>query len=257
MGKSLKTIAIVQARMGSTRFPGKVMADLCAQPMLSVLLHRLKMTSGLDEIIVATTWHKTDDVLVNWLDKHGVDYFRGSENDVLDRFHKCASYKNADLIVRVTADDPLKDHKIIERALSIYAAEKTVDYVSNTLNPTFPEGLDIEVFSFAALDRTFREATLSTDREHVTPYIWRNTSKFNIVNFTMESNLSMWRWTVDKPKDLEFVTAVFSHFGNNIGISYIDIINLIYSKPELLQINAGTLRNEGYLISLSKERQNE
>lgn len=253
MGRSLKTIAIVQARMGSTRFPDKVLADLCGQPMLSVLLHRLRMTRGLDEVLVATTNNITDDILVSWLEAQGVSYFRGSENDVLERYHACAAEKKADIVVRVTADDPLKDHEIIERALSILTENKAADYVSNTINPTFPEGLDIEVFNFNALDRAAREATLSSDREHVTPYIWRNTSKFNVVNFTMERNLSEWRWTVDKPEDLEFVRAVFSNLGNNLEVSYREVIKLIENRPELLKINAGTVRNEGYLISLSNE----
>lgn len=253
----MKTVAIVQARMGSTRFPGKIIAELCGQPMIAVLLHRLHLVSGIDEIVVATTNDPQDNALVELLSKLGTPYFRGSEDDVLDRFWQCAKAYDADLVVRVTADDPLKDPVIIERALDEFHARTGVDYVSNTITPTYPEGLDIEVFSFAALDRAAKEANLPSEREHVTPYIWKNTDKFSVYCFGMQPDLSDWRWTVDKPEDLLFVRTLLSYFNDNIETSYKDVIKLLNEKPELRQINAGTVRNEGYLKSISMEHPNE
>lgn len=253
----MKIIALVQARMSSTRLPGKVLADLCGIPMLSVLLHRLRQTQGIDEIVVATTTDPSDDTLVDWLTSHGVLFFRGSENDVLDRFWQCAKAHKADIIVRVTADDPLKDSEIIGRALAEFNANEGIDYVSNTITPTFPEGLDIEVFSFKALDRAAREATLPSEREHVTPYIWKHPDRFSVHCFKMYPDLSSWRWTVDKPEDLLFIQTLLSHFENNIETSYKEIIQLLNEKPELKKINAGTVRNEGYWKTLSMEHPNE
>ena len=250
----MNTIAIVQARMGSSRLPGKVLAEICGKPMLGFLLQRLRQTAGLDKIVVATTTSDEDDVLVNWLESNGVSYFRGSENDVLDRFWHCARIHKADAVIRVTADDPLKDPEIIGRALSELRAVEGTDYVSNTIRPTFPEGLDIEVFTFQALTRAHKKATLQSEREHVTPFIWKNPDQFNLRCFEMDPNLSSWRWTVDKPEDLAFIRTVMSHLGNEINVSYKDIISLILSKPELAQINSGTVRNEGYLKTLAMEK---
>lgn len=253
----MNTVAIVQARMGSTRLPGKVLAELCGMPMLGFLLQRLRLAKELDEIIVATTTSDEDDLLVDWLKSNGVSYFRGSEYDVLDRFWRCARIHSADVVVRVTADDPLKDPEIIGRALAELHATEGIDYVSNTIKPTFPEGLDIEVFTFQALSRAHKEATLLSEREHVTPYIWKNPKQFVLRCFEMEPNLSSWRWTVDKPEDLVFIRTIMSHFRNEINTSYKDIIRLILNKPELTEINSGTIRNEGYLKTIAMEKGHE
>jgi spore coat polysaccharide biosynthesis protein SpsF len=250
----MNTIAIVQARMGSTRLPGKVLAEICGVPMLGFLLQRLSRSAELDRTVVATTTNDHDDLLVDWLESNGVSYFRGSENDVLDRFWQCARIHEADVVVRVTADDPLKDPEIIDQALSELRAAVGIDYVSNNIRPTFPEGLDIEAFTFQTLTRAHQQATLQSEREHVTPYIWKNPNQFNLRCFEMEPNLSSWRWTVDKPEDLTFIRTVMSHFGNEINTSYKDIIRLILTKPELAQINSGTVRNEGYLKTIAMEK---
>jgi spore coat polysaccharide biosynthesis protein SpsF len=250
----MKTIAIIQARMGSTRLPGKVLAELCGMPMLLVLLHRVRMTPGIDEVVIATTTSANDDVLVSWLIDNGVIFFRGSEEDVLNRYWECAKKHSADVIVRITADDPLKDSRVIARGLAEFNKSKTIDYVSNTIQPTYPEGLDVEIFSFKALNLAHEEANLPSEREHVTPYIWKHPDKFSIYCFKMQPDLSSWRWTVDKPEDLLFVKTVLSNFGNNIETSYEDIIKLIIDRPELAKINTGTIRNEGYLKSLSMEK---
>ena len=176
----LSVVAIIQARMGSSRLPGKVLAEIYGQPLLGILISRVKSSKFIDQIVVATTTERTDDILCDWLTGEGVAYFRGSERDVLDRFWQCAKLYRADVIVRVTADDPLKDSGIIDEALGMLMGSETVDYVSNTLNPTYPEGLDVEVFRFSSLEKANSEATLESEREHVTPYIWKNRVKFKI-----------------------------------------------------------------------------
>jgi spore coat polysaccharide biosynthesis protein SpsF (cytidylyltransferase family) len=249
----MKNLAIIQARMGSTRLPGKVLSELCNMPMLAVLIQRIKACRDIDETVVATTIDPTDDVLVDWLNQHNLPLYRGSVNDVLDRFWKCSLKHNADVIIRITADDPLKDPAIISRALSEFHARPLIDYVSNTLKPTFPEGLDIEVFRSEALEKAATEATLVSDREHVTPYIWRQPDKFSLLNFEMDPDLSSWRWTVDTPQDMLFVRKIFAHFNNDIQVSHKDIISYLLTNPDLLKINSGIKRNAGYLNTIAME----
>jgi spore coat polysaccharide biosynthesis protein SpsF len=250
----VKTVAIVQARMGSTRLPGKVLADIHGKPLLGRLLDRLYETKLLDEVVVATTLNKEDDPLVEWLIFNNVKLFRGSETDVLNRYYQCATRFGADLIVRVTADDPLKDSSIIEKSIRLCLDSQDIDYASNTLQPTYPEGLDIEVFRMSALIRANTEAELPSEREHVTPYIWSHPEKFVLRSFSMVPNLSHWRWTVDNPADLEFMRHIFGHFIKNPNIGYREIITYIEQNSELMKINSGIARNEGYLKSLTKER---
>jgi len=247
-------VAIIQARMASTRFPGKVLADIAGQPMLHWLIKRLSATESIDKIIVATTKTPADDELAEWVVKAtGLTCFRGSEYDVLDRFYQCAKMYEADLIIRVTADDPLKDASIIQKAIEIFLKSPSADYCSNTILPTYPEGLDIEVFRYLALEKAWKESTLPSDREHVTPYIWKNTSLFNVYNFEYERNLSDWRWTVDKPNDYKFINAIFKHFKNQPLVNFEEIIRYIEHNPELMNINMGTIRNEGYFKSIKNE----
>jgi spore coat polysaccharide biosynthesis protein SpsF len=225
--------------------------------MLEVLLYRVNRAEKVDKVVVATTTNHKDDVLVQWLQRQGIAHYRGSEEDVLDRFWQCARHYEADVIVRVTADDPLKDPEIIDQVVSLLEESEGLDYVSNTIKPTYPEGLDIEAFRFRALTLAYEEAKLMSEREHVTPYIWKNPDKFACRSLEMEPNLSKWRWTVDKPEDLEFVRTVLAHFGNDFGVGYRAIIELILQHPELSEINAGTIRNEGYLKTIAMEGSNE
>lgn len=249
----LRVVAIIQARMGSNRLPGKVLAEIDGQPLLGILISRVKSSKFIDQIVVATTTERTDDILCDWLTSKGFAYFRGSERDVLDRFWQCAKLYRADVIVRVTADDPLKDSEIIDEALGMLMDSETVDYVSNTLTPTYPEGLDVEVFRFSSLEKANAEATLDSEREHVTPYIWKNRAKFKSLNLEMNPNLSGWRWTVDKPEDLEFVRSLLRLVGNDMFTGYRDLIEIVKKNPLLKDINSHTVRNEGYIKSRSKE----
>ena len=249
----MKTIAIVQARMGSTRLPGKVLADIHGIPMLKRLLDRVQSVPSIHQLVVATTLNPEDDALEQWLVRQDYRCYRGSENDVLGRFAGSLEGEHADLVVRVTADDPLKDPGVIEQAINICRNDPAIHYCSNTLKPTYPEGLDIEVIRVNALLQAHREASLSSEREHVTPYIWKNADKFRIQNFEYERNLSHWRWTVDKPEDLEFVRAIYAHFITEPLVAFSKIAAYIEEQPALLEINAGTIRNEGYFKSLIAE----
>jgi spore coat polysaccharide biosynthesis protein SpsF len=250
----MKTIAIIQARMASTRLPGKVLSDIAGEPMLARIIQRVSATPAIDQIMVATTTTPEDDILANWVTEvAALTCFRGEENDVLDRFYQCAMCHQGDLIVRVTADDPLKDPMIIQKAINFFDVIPSLDYCSNTVRPTYPEGLDIEVFSYSALERAWRESTLPSEREHVTPYIWKNASRFNVINFEHSRNLSDWRWTVDKPNDLEFMNRIFEHFRGQPLVSFQEVIEHIEMNPALFSINAGTIRNEGYLKSITGE----
>lgn len=250
----MNAVAIIQARMGSTRLPGKVLLDICGRPLLDRLIERVRSTTGIGRVVVATTTGADDDVLVDWCVSHEVPVYRGRVDDVLDRFWRCAQQHTAEFIVRVTADDPLKDPQIIAEALALCASAPDVDYASNTLNPSYPEGLDIEVVRYRALERAAREAKLPTEREHVTPYIWKNPQQFVLRSFCMQPDLSHWRWTVDKPADLELMRCIFSHFIDKPLVSYQTVIAWLSENPELLSLNAGTVRHEGYLRALALEQ---
>ena len=251
----MKVVAIVQARMGSSRLPRKVLADIHGRPMLRWLLDRIMSIEEIDEVIVATTKKKEDDELVNWLHGEQIACFRGSENDVLERFYYCAEEHQADIVVRVTADDPLKDPDITRQAIARVREDPAVDYCSNSINPSYPEGLDIEVFRQNALKRAHVEARLPSEREHVTPYIWKNPDKFRLSSLEFDRNLAHWRWTVDKPADLNFVRAIFSEYLHKPLVSYVEIISFIEKNPHIAEINTDiAVRNEGYLNSILMEK---
>jgi len=252
----MRVVGIVQARMASTRLPGKVLADIKGQPMLGILLERLSSCDFLDEIVVATTNNQKDDELCDWLQNAKALYFRGSEFDVLDRFYNTAIKYDAEVVVRITADDPLKDPLIIKRALDEFFLTAGLDYCSNTIKPSYPEGLDIEVIGINALRKAFLEARLDSEREHVTPYIWKHPNIFKCKNFEYSRNLSLWRWTVDKQVDLDFIRAVFDKFGNDPLVGFEDIVLFLESKEgeKVRNINLeSSIRNEGYLKSVFME----
>lgn len=249
----MKTLGIIQARMGSTRLPGKVLADIGGVPMLGRVIERMRAVKSIDKLVVATTTQHEDDKLVEWLTKAGVTYYRGSCEDVLDRFVQAASCHQADLIVRITADDPLKDASITKSLIEKLKDDPSLDYASNTIEPTWPEGLDMEVLRVSALHRANRQATSKSDREHVTSYIWNRPHEFKLHSLCWERNLAHWRLTVDKDNDLELVRRIFSHFADQPMVSYREVVDWLERHPKLLEINAGTERNEGYLKSLKTD----
>lgn len=246
----MKIVGIVQARMGSSRRSGKVLAKICGKPMLEHLLTRLNASQKLHSIIIATTLETNDDILVRWCKANGVEVFRGSGDNVLSRFYHCALTYNADVIVRITADDPLKDPQVIDYAVSALMNDEELDYVSNTIDISYPEGIDIEVFRFTALEKAYKGAVKKSDLEHVTPYIWSDPEKFKLLNFYANENNSDIRLTVDYEVDLQVIEAVFSNFKSNPLVSYQDVVAFLRGSADINSINSGILRNEGYVKSV-------
>lgn len=247
--------AIIQVRMGSTRLPGKTLAKIEDKPLLWHIIERVKHAKKIDKIIIATTNLNEDKKIVAFAEKMGIVCFTGNENDVLDRFYQAAKKHGADIIVRITADDPFKDPNIIDDFLGYLKNNRQLDYVSNTIKPTYPEGLDIEVFSFATLQKAWKEAKKSFEREHVTPYIWQNPKKFSIKNMSFKKDFSHLRWTIDYPQDLQFAREIYKRLYAKKPIFLMqDILEVLEKEPELVKINQGIMRNEGLLKSLKKEK---
>ncbi len=249
-------VAIVQARMSSTRLPGKVLKDIMGKPMLWHLIRRLQKSASIQKIVVATSFKEVDRPILQVAQKCGADVYAGSEDDVLDRYYRASRLFQADPIVRITADCPLIDPHVIDSTVKYYIANKEkIDYVSNAAIPTYPDGLDTEVFSFAALEKAWKEASSGSDREYPTMYIFRNRDKFRVANAANKEDLSHLRWTVDEERDFLFVTEIYKKLQKKDDtIFYMeDIIRLLKTHPELAQINQGIKRNEGYIRSLKKE----
>ncbi len=249
-------IGIIQARTGSTRLPQKALADLAGAPFLARVIERMRYCETLDALVLATTAEPSDDPLADLAASLGAAVYRGAVDDVLDRFTQAARMADAALIVRITADDPFKDPAVTDRAVRLWLERPAeLDYVSNTLKPTYPEGLDIEVFTREALERAWREARLPSEREHVTPYIWKHPDRFRVLNFEHSRDLSHLRWTVDYPADLEFARAVYARLYRPGEVFLMDdILRLLEAEPALAQINTGFQRNAGYMKSLAEDQ---
>jgi len=245
-------VAIIQARMGSTRLPGKVMADVAGRPLIDHVVKRAQQAQRLDLVTVATSDRLTDDIVAHFCAERDVPYFRGSEEDVLDRYYQAARCFSADVIVRLTADCPLLDPEVIDRVVQFFQRD-AYDYVSNNIERTYPVGLDTEIFQRSALERAWGDACLRSEREHVTPYICKYPNLFHLANVKHYSNLSKFRWTVDLPQDLEFVRRVYGYLGPNPTFGMEEILRLLRSHPELQMINDGIDPDEGYAKSLRED----
>jgi glutamate-1-semialdehyde 2,1-aminomutase len=239
----MKTIAVVQARMGSTRFPGKVMKSVSGKPLIELLLRRLSGSQLVRQIIVGTSTDPANDPLVDCVRALGFACEQGSENDVLLRFADICRNHDADVVVRVTGDCPLIDPQVVDGCISGFLRERC-DYFSNVEPATYPDGLDVEVFSAAALLKAEKEAVSAYDREHVTPYL-RKSDQFHRGNLSYERDLSRLRWTVDEPVDLEVVKRVFAAFHPRLDFGFEEIVKLYEDHPELFTPNQTIRRNEG------------
>ncbi len=233
-----RVAAIVQARMGSSRLPGKVMRDLAGEPMLVRQMKRLYRAKLLDDIVIATTTDPSDEEIVTVCNTHGWNYFRGNDRDVLDRYYKAARSFSADIVVRITSDCPLIEPVIVDQVIDVFLNRApAIDYVTNVLpRRTYPRGLDTEVISIGALECSWREDTNMQWREHVTQYIHHNQDRFRIQGVTNDTDLSFMRWTVDTSEDLQFVSRIFEHFCNDL-FSWRDVLVYLDEHPELLDIN--------------------
>lgn len=239
----MKTVAIVQARMGSTRLPGKVLMPIDGVPMIELLLARLARSTEVGRIVVATSVDPLNDPLADHVRALGYACERGSELDVLDRFVQAIRANPADIVVRITGDCPLVDPALVDEAVRAFKASGA-DYLSNTAPPTWPDGLDVEVFSAAALECAGREAHESYDREHVTPYL-RTVGRFTQASLRNPEDWSSLRWTVDEPADFEVISKVFDHFGTRAEFGWRDLLALQQRKPELFISNETLSRNQG------------
>ena len=232
-------VCIVQARMGSERLPGKVMLPLNGKPIIHIIMDALKKAKLVTKSIVATSKKSRDDVLADYLKENNIEFFRGSENDVLSRFYNIAKNEKADLIVRITADCPLLDPAIVDKVISEFISHKP-DYCSNVGTRTFPRGYDVEVFTFDVLEKMFNETQDPDDREHVTLFVDKNLHLFNTMNVPAPEGKhhSDWRICVDTKEDFELCKKIFQYYKNKDLITYDDVIDLIKIHPELSKINS-------------------
>lgn len=238
--------AIIQARTGSTRLPNKIFKELGGQPLIWHVVNRLKPARRIDKIILATTDKPQDDILEEWALKNSLACFRGSEEDVLMRYYETARKFKVDVIVRITADDPFKDPDIIDQVIDLFHKEN-LDFAYNNNPPTFPEGLDAEVFSFRALEQAHRQAREPFDREHVTAYLFKNPALFKQKCLTYREDLSYLRWTIDTPQDLAMAEAVYNELSPRRAIfSMSDILALLERKPEIAGLNSQVKRSALY-----------
>lgn len=249
-----KTILITQARTGSTRLPGKVLKEINGKSLLQIHLERLKKCKSVSEIIVATTTNSEDQVIYDKVIEWGFTSSRGSESDVLDRFYQAVKDKNADWIVRVTSDCPLIDPVLVDNVIDFVHSNKK-DYGANILIENFPDGQDIEVFKFSALEAAWRNAKLISEREHVSPYIRNNSDfkggdLFSAINYPCDFDFSKIRMTVDESNDFELIRILINDLGTDK--TWLEYTNYIIQN-NLTEINDSNIRNEGLLKSLKND----
>ena len=246
----MRSFRRVWARLG---FPGRYFSRLETKPYLSSVL-RTSVAKQVDKVVVAIPDGAGDDVLKKFCEQKNIAYYRGDEQDVLDRYYQTAKHFGATTIVRITSDCPLIDPKIVDQTIEAYR-KHNCDYLSTgRLVTTFPDGLDTEVVSFSVLERAWKEAKLPSEREHVTPYIWNHPELFSVATYDYDRDLSALRWTVDEPRDLEFARRVFQELGGEGKMFYmVDILTLLEKHPEIGAINSDIERNSGYYKSLRAE----
>lgn len=239
--------AIIQARCGSTRFPDKVFAGIDGKPLLWHVVNRIKYVEMIDDIIIATTVNPKDDKIEEWCKAESVKCFRGSEEDVLNRYYSASAAFPSDVVVRVTADDPFKEPKVMDKVIKKLIDEK-LDLVTNNFPPSFPEGLDCEAFTFEILELMEKTTQDSFEREHVTQYIYHNPDKFKIGNVISETQLSSFRWTIDNTEDYDMVKAVYAKRDKGSkGILLMDeIFEILRKNPEITGINSQVKRSAMY-----------
>jgi len=247
----MKVVAIIQARMGSIRLPEKVLNTICGRPMIELLLMRLSQSKEIDQIIVATSIDPRNLPLVSCVEKLGYVCEKGSENDVLERYTQAALKHKADTVVRITGDCPLIDPDLVDETIRKFN-QGDFDYVSNSYPPTYPDGLDVEVFSSVALKRASEETTKPFDREHVTPYL-RTPNLFKQGTVIGAEDFSRLRWTVDEPADFKVVSAIFEHFYPDINFSWQKVLKLQRKKPDLFVANHQIIRNEGAIMGAGQK----
>ena len=244
----MRTIAIIQARMNSSRLPGKVLLDIAGQPMLARVIERARRAKTVDEVMVATTTDSSDDRIEAFCGERGYLVYRGDMFDVLDRFYGAARLAQAEVIVRITADCPVIDPAAIDRVVETFHSTGA-DFACNRLPPpwkrTWPIGLDTEVCSFAGLERAWKEAELPYEREHVMPYFYDPEGRFTVVVVDHDPDYGTLRWTVDTAEDLALLREIFTRFDGSDTFTWEDVLALMEREPQLAQINAGVRHKIG------------
>lgn len=235
-------LVIVQARQGSIRLPNKVLKKVNGKPIISILLHRLSLAKRVDKIILATSKNRNNDQLTDVVEKLGIEVYRGSENDVLDRYYMAAKKYRASCIVRVTGDCPIIDPGLVDATIKLFK-ETDVDF-ANVQPPIFPDGLDVSVFTFNALETSWKHATTKYDREHVDSFIM-NRSQFKKINLTSDGDYSKERWTLDFPEDFEVISRIIEHFTPDLDFTWKDVLRLRESHPEYFEPNQGLKKSDG------------
>ncbi len=248
-----KISVLIQTRTGSSRLQNKVLKTIEGKPTIWHVINRVKQIDSVEQIALITTKKPEDEILLKIAEENGIIGFAGNELDVLDRHFQCAKEIKADPIIRITSDCPLIDPILSEKSLQYYLSNK-YDFVSNTITPTFPDGLDTEIFSYGALEKAACEAKLPSEREHVTPYFTKHPEKFKISNYANDSDLSNLRFTLDREQDLIFIREIYSRMKPKTIFSMDEFLKIFSSNPKLLEINQGIQRNEGHLSSLDKDK---
>lgn len=254
MRTTTRILTLLQARTSSSRLPGKVLLPLLGKPMLSRQLERVRRARLIGELVVATSTDGGDDAIAKLCGAEGIACARGSLNDVLYRFYQAALPHNPDVVVRLTGDCPLADPAVIDGVIEFFLAGE-YDYASNAIEPTFPDGLDVEVFRFRCLKAAWREAQLPSEREHVTLFIHTRPQRFRLGSYRHARNLGGLRWTVDEPMDFEFVSRVYENlYPRNPLFGMQDVLDFIHAHPEIAALNSAVARNEGLQRSLERDR---
>ncbi|MCJ8319998.1 MAG: glycosyltransferase family protein [Colwellia sp.] len=251
----MQVLIILQARSNSTRLPKKVLKPILGKAMLAHQIARIQQATRFDQLLVATSALNDDNEIETLCQNLNIPCYRGSLNDVLDRYYQASKQYGAQNIVRITGDCPLIDSDIIDQIIDMHIGSDC-DYTSNVEPPTLPDGLDVEVFTFKALERTWLEGIKPSEREHVTSFIRTNTHLFKCQNFTYKRDLSQLRWTVDEVEDFEFVSQIYQNLypkNNNFNLN--NILDLLEKKPELSAINQEFSRNEGLYKAQVKDKE--
>mgnify|MGYP000902839354 CR=1 FL=1 len=233
----MRVVAIIQARMGSTRLPGKVLRDIGGMPMLARVVRRVQRAKLIEQVVVATSTEDSDAPIIEACASLGVQVTRGSETDVLDRYYQAAQRSHAEAVVRITADCPLIDPGVMDQVIAAFL-DKRPDYASNIITRTYPRGLDTEVMMMTALERAWKAASESYQRIHVTPYFYQNPQLFHLLAVTGDEDYSQQRWTVDTVEDLTFVQEIYSRMGNRDDFTWREVLTLIQDNPMLVKMNA-------------------
>lgn len=235
----MKIIAIIQARMGSTRLPGKVLKKVKDKPLLEYQLERIQQSQLINEIVIATTQNEKDQKIIEFCNARDIHVIQGSEENVLERYFQAAKEYDAEVIVRLTSDCPLIDPELIDEVIRLFLESKDVDYASNTLVRSYPRGLDIEVFAMKALLESYQQAILESEKEHVTPFIYNRPERFKLVNLESLEDYSYHRWTVDTEEDFELIQRIIEvTYPYTKDVKWKDIIKIMEQNPSWHEINA-------------------